>query len=141
MKIMSYLNKLIFSLSFSKLITMPPKKTKTPEGEDGSEAKKRKISPPVNVEEDHRVTILSHVRDNAGVLLLKEFTPAFTKTMHDAAWLKVWEKFKKLVTASQISDGSNTILSNIERTRTSFIERTRTCSSIGDRTRTPYFWL
>ena len=31
---------------------------------------------------------------------------------------------------------SNTILSNIEQTRTLFF-----CSSIGDRTRTPYFWL
>ena len=41
------------------------------------------------------------------------------------------------------SDGSNTILSNIERTWTSFFElrRTRTCSSIGNQTRTPYFWL
>ena len=33
----------------------------------------------------------------------------------------------------QDSDGSNTILSNIKRTQT--------CSSIGDQTRTPYFWL
>ena len=41
------------------------------------------------------------------------------------------------------SDGSNTILSNVERTRTSFstIERTLTCSSIGDQTRTSYFPL
>ena len=74
---------------------MPPKKTQSPQGGDGSEAKKRKISPPVNVEEDHRVTILSHVRDNREVLLLKEFTPAFTKPMYDAAWIEVWQMFRK----------------------------------------------
>ena len=39
--------------------------------------------------------------------------------------------------------GLNTILSNIEQTRTSFSKHgwTRTCSSIGDQTLTPYFWL
>ena len=37
------------------------------------------------------------------------------------------------------SDGSNNILANIKRTRTSFFEHR--ANSIGDRTRTPYFWL
>ena len=39
------------------------------------------------------------------------------------------------------SDGSNTILSNELEHHFSNIERTRTCSLIGNRTRTPYFWL
>ena len=43
----------------------------------------------------------------------------------------------------EFSNVLNTILSKIERTQTSFlnIERTRTCSTIGDQTRVPYFWL
>ena len=41
------------------------------------------------------------------------------------------------------SDGSNTLSMNIEQTQTSFlnIEWTWKWSSIGDRKRTPYFWL
>ena len=44
--------------------------------------------------------------------------------------------------AKKFSDGLNTILSNIELTLTLFFEhRTWTCSYIGHRTWTPYFWL
>ena len=39
------------------------------------------------------------------------------------------------------SDGSNTILLNELEHHFSNIERTRTCSSIDDRTQTPEFWL
>ena len=38
-----------------------------------------------------------------------------------------------LIESVNFSDGSNTILSNIDRTRT--------CPFVDDRTRTPYFWL
>ena len=58
-----------------------------------------------------------------------------------AMWTKMCFMYSYLSTF--ISDRLNTILSNNERTETSFFEHwtTQTCSFIGDRTRTPFFWL
>ena len=113
---------------------------------------------------------------------------SFLKCAHSSAFCNFYDTF---IVGRIGSDGSNTILSNIERTRTSYfehqmnfnvfiywwsnlntlflaldyrtsnfepnraftayrtesnisfsnIERTQTCSSFGNRTRTPYFWL
>ena len=54
-----------------------------------------------------------------------------------------YEKIKIEKVNNMVSDGSNTILSNIDLLEHHFsnIEQTRTCSSIGDRTRLPKFWL
>ena len=58
-----------------------------------------------------------------------------------AMWTKMCFMYSYLSTF--ISDRLITILSNNEWTETSFFEHwtTQTCSFIGDRTRTPYFWL
>ena len=55
-----------------------------------------------------------------------------------------WNKYQRvliIIFATQSSDVLNTILSNKLEHHFSNIERTQTCSSIGDRTRTPYSWL
>ena len=50
-----------------------------------------------------------------------------------------WKSEKIMCWTEKNSDGSNTILSNIEWTQTSFYEYQT--NSNGDRTRRPYFWL
>ena len=53
-------------------------------------------------------------------------------------------KIVELLTTKLLNgDGLNSILSNIEQTRTSFFNHrwTGTCSSFGDRTWTPNFWF
>ena len=75
---------------------MPPKGSKRKSNDsDESNAKTRKINAPVNVIEAHRVTILSHCRDHIDNLFLKELTPAYTKSMYNNEWYKVYEMFKK----------------------------------------------
>ena len=77
---------------------MPPKRANTNangNGDDQENPKQRKIAPPVNVTEEHRQIILSHVRDHVDTLLIKEFTPAFTKQMWNSAWTKVWDMLVK----------------------------------------------
>ena len=84
---------------FSSLQKMPPKKRANAKANDNGDvpknAKERKISPPVNVSEEHRQTILTHVREHVDTLFIKEFTPAFTKQMWNSAWTKVWDMLVK----------------------------------------------